>query len=111
MLTVDPGAVVATESSRALQDDYNKTSGSFESSGTRIHSLVVQGERPILALQAAPGSMQEEDCMQETSTQEEMALNNHRDVGLDQVITWWPNLLNASLYPINRHLSRSDAGL
>ena len=29
----------------------------------------------------------------------EEAFNNHRNVGLDQVITWWPNLLNASLYP------------
>ena len=32
-------------------------------------------------------------------SQEEEALNNHRNVGLDQVITWWPNLFNASLYP------------
>ena len=49
---------------------------------------------------SSTGTIQEEDCMQDDPrSQEEEALSNHRNVGLDQVITSWPNLLNASLYP------------
>ena len=110
---------MAPGESRALQDDYYKT----PEEGLRRSDVVDKqlrgcfrsvprgAEGPSLDSKQQSGSMQEEDCMQGTSAQEEMAVNNHRNVGLDQVITWWPNLLNASLYPINRHLSRSDAGL
>ena len=61
----------ASRGLRALQDGYYKTSGSFESSGIRIHSLVAEEAGPSLDSKQQSGSMQEEDCMQGTSAQEE----------------------------------------
>ena len=58
---------------------------------------------------AKPGSIQEEDCMQEDLDTGGDDSQHHWNVVLTR--SHWPNLLNASLSPINRHLSRSDAGL